>query len=212
MIATNDAKMQAVTGRSQFKAAGQQIGDWHLLRSFWSLEQYQRLRPEFEDHLPAGAARRSRLVLALVKSADGNRAKLHSRAFGGDSGKYGRTLGADGEPVGRVLDVAAPKHAAALRQDGSPNLKVGEWRVGLVKHGARGQKQALLLVRRETSHFFSRFDSGFASGGLGSASALSSHAVYHMLTSICAPEARHSATNRFPSGVPAPSKALVLSS
>src|SRR5271157_1143909 len=86
---------------------------------------------EFPQNLPARAAgRRQHIGIGRHRHAP----EL-ARALG-DGLKYGYTLGAEGEAVGGILDVAAGMNAAVAVLDGRAHLKLGIRREGM---GASGQ-------------------------------------------------------------------------
>ena len=64
---------------------------------------------------------------------------------GGDGGKDGVALGADGQAIGGVFDVAAGENAAILQQDGGADMEMGIRRIGVFHSGA-GQAEELLAM------------------------------------------------------------------
>src|SRR5262249_35598857 len=78
---------------------------------------------ELEDHLAAGAARRTRDVVAIY-DGDGTDGQLGS--FGALHRRKNRgTFGADGQPVRGVFNVAARKDLALFGKNGSADAKTG---------------------------------------------------------------------------------------
>ena len=129
--------MSSLEGRlriCQQKSGGEQGGDGGLGDgAFFAGEKDEGVgRAELVDGLAAGAAG---LAGGVVEVGDGDGADAHLGAAEADGGGDGGLLGADGEPVGGVFDVAAGDDSPVRKQDSSTDAEVAVGRVGVVGDG-----------------------------------------------------------------------------
>src|SRR6267378_5763246 len=132
-------------GSLEAETLRQKIGDETLLWAFFPFVEDDGARPEFIDDLAAGAARRTRNPV-IVGNGDGE--NLEFWAMLGDSGKDCGTLGAVGHSVRRVLDITSHEYLAFRGEDSRAHSEVGEGRIGVFHHFARGTEQTFAHGRR----------------------------------------------------------------
>src|SRR5208282_6464989 len=96
--------------------------------AFFALVEDDGARPELIDDLAAGAARgaRNSVVVFVGDGGHGDGANLEFRPGLGDSGKDRGTLGAVGQSVRSILDVASHEDLAFCSEDGCAHSKFGE--------------------------------------------------------------------------------------
>jgi len=84
---------------------------------------------EFEDGLAAGPAG---LAGRIIEVGDGDRANAYGRAVEGDGGGNGILLGAGGEAVGGVFDVAAGDRGSVFEKNGGSYAEIAVGGVGVL--------------------------------------------------------------------------------
>ena len=133
--------------RKVFKAKG--VGEKLAERSFFGravlagIEDEGMVAAELGEGLAAGAAGHRR---RHIEVGDGDGAQTDARAVLGDGARDGTLLGATGEAVGAVFDVAAGDDRAVFEQQGRSDAEVRVGRVGVLGggFGKRAELNALL--------------------------------------------------------------------
>ena len=99
-----------------------------LFRPLSPLEEDRRIRAEFVNDLPAGAARRARHSLVVDHR---NRADLDPGSKLRHGRENRRTFGAISHSIGRILHITTREDFPIRKQDGrsDPELRVGRMRV-----------------------------------------------------------------------------------
>ena len=116
------------------EGCGEEVGDGGLVEGAVLLgeEDDGVGGAEFEDGLAAGSAG---LAGGVVEVGDGDGADADGGAVEGDGGGDGGLLGAGGEAVGGVFDVAAGDDGAVCEQEGGADAEVAVGRVGVLGGG-----------------------------------------------------------------------------
>ena len=94
--------------------------------AFEIAEDYRDVAAKFPDDLAAGAAG-GRERVGVGRNGDGVEAAF---AFA-DGFEDGDALGANGETVGGVFDVATAEDAARVGADSGADTEIGKWRVSV---------------------------------------------------------------------------------
>jgi hypothetical protein len=117
------------------KGCRQQIGDACLVEGavLFGKEDNGIRGAEFEDGLAAGPAG---LAGCVVEVGDGDGPYANGRAMDGDGGDDCGLLGASGEAVGAVFDVAASDRGPIIEKNGGSDTEVAVGSIGVL--GGRG--------------------------------------------------------------------------
>ena len=105
------------------------------------------LRTKLGDDLAAGATGRT-CGIVIVDYGNGAYTNVASAQLG-HGGENCGTLGAVGEPIGCVFDIASGKDLSILQKHGSPDPEVGVRRIGILLCFASELEKMLFLIGRE---------------------------------------------------------------
>jgi hypothetical protein len=127
---------------SQLESRREQSARSGVLQAVVALIDDVGVGTEFEDHLTAGAARRTRGVVAVE---DGDGANPEGDAFSGDASGDGRALGAHGQAVRSIFDIATGIDRAGSGKHSGADVELGIRSIGPGKHIAGCDEKALLV-------------------------------------------------------------------
>lgn len=121
------------------KGCGQQVSHGGLAEGAILLEKKDNgiRSAEFKNHLTAGPAG---LAGGVVEVGDSDSADANCRPMEGNGSGDGGLLGAGGEAVGAIFDVAAGDRGSVFEKDGSPYAEVAVGRISVL-----GSRDGLLL-------------------------------------------------------------------
>jgi hypothetical protein len=115
----------------QEEGGGQEFGDGEVVEGavLFGEEDGGVGCAEFEDGLAAGSAG---LAGGVIEVGDSDSANADSRAVLVDGRGDGGLLGAGGEAVGGVFDIAAGDDGAVFEENGCTDAEVAVWGVGVL--------------------------------------------------------------------------------
>src|SRR5260370_9745056 len=121
-------------GSLEAETLRQEISDETLLWALFPVVEDDGARPEFIDHLTAGATGRAWNSVII---GDGDGANLEFWTMLGNGRKDRRTLSAVGHSVRRILDVASDEDLSFRGEDIRAHSAVGALRIGILHYSAR---------------------------------------------------------------------------